>query len=300
MSLLDLLQQQAALAKQQQQRRQPQAQAGAPGLDVPLATLLAQQNAAAAAAGGGGGGFPGFHSQPLGVPQTGEFLQAPGMPPNFLPIDFGQQQQQRAGGALPPAILQHQQAALAQQAAAPPMPAGMPPVSGAGFDATQPSWAAQAASVPLPTFPLPFGVPTDSAATAGAAAAAAGNAASGAQPAPRRRGRQPRDPSTLTEKQLRAREAQKRFREKQKRQMAEAEEAMGATAAELERLRCVRAVMCGWGGSMAAVTDGQGGAVPSPMCLLSPHSPTHQPHPTAAAHPSPPFRPTGCQMRARS
>jgi exopolysaccharide biosynthesis predicted pyruvyltransferase EpsI len=56
---------------------------------------------------------------------------------------------------------------------------------------------------------------------------------------PRRRGRKPKDASTLTEKQLRAREAQKRFRDKQKRAMTETESAMGATVAEMERLRCV-------------------------------------------------------------
>ncbi len=266
-SLLHLLQQQANLTQQQQQRppavqqqRQQQAQArpqqagglGDAGMNLSLAALLAQQQVGAAAAGQQQLPTFGLPQQPAGYgmqpPPAFAGQMAGGAAPAFLPADLLQQQMAagtlpggavRSGsGSLPPAILQHQQAALARQAAAgavPPMPV-VPPASVAsnGFGPEgqqQPAWG----TLPLPPFPLPmagFGMEQQPASSAAAGAAAA------AAPQPKRRGRQPRDPSTLTEKQLRAREAQKRFRDKQKRMMAETEAAVGQTVDELQRLRC--------------------------------------------------------------
>lgn len=273
-SLLQLLQQQAAMSQQQQpqqqrQQQQPRPQqaggAGDANMNVSLAALLAQQPGGAAA--NGQQQFPGFSvpQQPAGYgfqpPPTafaGQAATAPFITPNLL------QQQMAAGaagalpsgggrsgsGSLPPAILQHQQAALARQAAAGTAVAalpGIPPASvasnGFGPEVQQAAWGA----MPLPPFPMPlagFGLEQQPASStaAGAAGAAAGAAAA---PQPKRRGRQPRDPSTLTEKQLRAREAQKRFRDKQKRMMAETEAAVGQTTDELQRLRCAGLLGCG-------------------------------------------------------
>ncbi|PRW58056.1 mTERF domain-containing mitochondrial isoform A [Chlorella sorokiniana] len=277
-SLLQLLQQQAAMAQQQQAQQHQQAaqrqqaaqarpqQAGVAGdsnMNLSLAALLAQQPAGAAA--GAQQQFPGFGApqqpagygfQPSATAFAGQAAVAPGgMAPSFLSPDLLQQQMAAAGtlpggsnrsgsGSLPPAILQHQQAALARQAAAgaaATLP-GVPPVSvasnGFGPEGQQPAWGA----MPLPAFPLPlagFGMEQQPVSSTAAGLAGAGGAApgGGAAPQPKRRGRQPRDPSTLTEKQLRAREAQKRFRDKQKRMMAETEAAVGQTTEELQRLR---------------------------------------------------------------
>ncbi|EFN55618.1 hypothetical protein CHLNCDRAFT_52245 [Chlorella variabilis] len=209
------------------------------------------------------GGFPAAQ-QAGGVPA--------GLPPALYPPDFllSSQQVLDGGAQLPPAILQHQQAAMARQgqqvaAQAPLAPA--PGVGGAGLGACMgqaPSWALlqqqaqMAAALPLPPLAAPLvpaggggfvGGPPQGSSLApqlqpqqqgpgpGAAPAASAPAAAAGQEAPRRRGRQPQDPSTLTDKQLRARDAQKRFREKQKRLMAETEAAVGDTSAELDRIR---------------------------------------------------------------
>eukprot|EP00887_Chlorella_sp_A99_P007937 scaffold12.g7937.t1 len=53
---------------------------------------------------------------------------------------------------------------------------------------------------------------------------------------PKRKGKAPADPSTLTKKQLLAREAQRRFREKQKRTIQETQDALRAAHEEVARL----------------------------------------------------------------
>ena len=124
------------------------------------------------------------------------------------------------GGVLPPAILQHQQAALAQQAP------------------TQPDAQQQLLQQPVAVQQGGVGQAT---------AAGAPLQQQGEEEQPRRRrGRKPKDASTLTEKQLRAREAQKRFRDKQRRAMTETESAMGATVAEMELLRWGLVGGAGW------------------------------------------------------
>ncbi|KAL4421931.1 hypothetical protein ABPG77_007873, partial [Micractinium sp. CCAP 211/92] len=207
------------------------------------------------------GAAPAFLQQPLADGVSGA------LPPAILQHQQAalarqqqQQQQQQQQTVLPSMPLP----GMALQA--------MPPASVAsngvlteGMPGTQqPSWALlqQAAAavgavppmVAMPTLPLMTEQPaastsqqptaltsllTQPGAAGGTAAASTGTGAPSGAPAsaPKRRGRQPKDPSTLTEKQLRAREAQKRFRDKQKRMMSETEQAVTAASVELERLR---------------------------------------------------------------
>eukprot|EP00887_Chlorella_sp_A99_P007938 scaffold12.g7938.t1 len=148
-----------------------------------------------------------------------------------------QQQQQRGGGPPPPplagavaprggllsATSGPLKTAASGDAPGQAGPQYMVPIAAGGWDLGVP-----AGLIPPPAVAAP--------ATLQAAATAAAGAAAAGQPQPKRKGRRPADPSTLTEKQLRAREAQRRFREKQKRTMIETAATVESMAAELEHL----------------------------------------------------------------
>lgn len=276
-------QQQAAAQQQPQYStfgmlQQPAVTSGFPGFQ-PQAYGVPQQGLYAPQAGYGGmpvGGFlpADFLQQQMAAAAPSAPARGNGngngsgtLPPAILQHQQAALARQAAAGPLPTLPLVPP-ASVASNGGVKPEPAG-----GMGAGA-QPNWsllqqhaaaAAAAATVPLPlpgfTLPVAFaGADQPASSTAhgaaeqqGAAAAAAavlahaqqdyGGGAAALPTGPRRRGRQPKDPSTLTEKQLRAREAQKRFRDKQKRQMAETEAAVGETVEELERLRCVAVLL---------------------------------------------------------
>ena len=137
---------------------------------------------------------------------------------------------------------------------------------------------------PTSTSPAAGGLDTGTATAAGMGSGPATVAAAGARspvpelpsgPAAKRKGRKPADPSTLTEKQLRAREAQKRFREKQKRVMLETEEALRSMSAEMQMLRWVLAGLCGVAPQVVLFDDPSRCVTAIRRALTSPV--THQP-----------------------
>lgn len=245
-----------------------------PPPQMPFAFEFGQQQEPGGTAFGGGGaaGVPVFPLHTVQQDQQGGLAGASQLPPAIL------QHQQAAAhspvsvnsSGLPDTMLAAAAAAntgqpaawpLLQQpaaATAPLLPMMVPtslalptsPLIPAPLTVPQPQASGQPSSQPSSSSAGGPAAPPPRRSTAGGTGPAAGAAA---PPPPRRRGRQPKDPSLLTEKQLRAREAQKRFREKQRNGMAEQEAAVGAAAAELDRMRWVGRGVGGLVGMVALV-----------------------------------------------